>query len=90
MPKTRWPDDHPNARVLQFVETSRVVLERAQKTPIVESTATLLDRIEALIDEMGVGRTVAEINALVAQVGPLTNEAVARMNIISTQRDVPT
>ncbi len=90
MPKIRWPDDHPNAMILAFVEGARGALGRAGQSAAidaaaVESTAALLDRIAALIDAMTVGRTRAELHQLVAQVGPLVDEAVARTNEINVR-----
>ena len=82
-----WPDDHPNTKVLMFVETSRQVIARAPNSPIVEGTSSLLDQIEVLIDQMVPGKTHAQINQLVAQVGPLVNEAASRMNIIRARVD---
>ena len=50
-----------------------------------EGTRELLDRIEALVDQMVAGFTRAQLDALVMQVGPVTNEAVARMNVNPAQ-----
>lgn len=87
MARLAWPDDHPNTKLLLFIDSSRQVIARAPTSPIVEGTTALLDQIEALIDQMIPGKTHAEINHLVAQVGPLVNEAAARMNIIRSQVD---
>jgi hypothetical protein len=90
MPKIRWPDDHPNGQILKFVESSRKVLARARNVPpvestLVESTAAMLNRIEALIDEMVVGRSFDELKQLTDQVTPLVNEALERMSIVRAQ-----
>ena len=85
MATSKWPDDHPNARILLLVESSRQVISRVPSGPLVDGAAEMLDRIEALIDQQWLARTRTEIEALVAQVDPLVNEAVERMNGIRAQ-----
>jgi len=85
MPRINWPDDHPNTKILMFCDWSRQVLVRTRPSSSVTEAATLLDQIEALIDDMTVDKTRPEILQLVAQVGPLVNEAAARMDGIGEQ-----
>ena len=85
MTATTWPDDHPNTKFQMFIESSRQVIARVPRSSLVVTTSAMLEHIEALIDRQYTAKTRVEIELLVAQVGPLVNDALARMNIITTQ-----
>lgn len=85
MAATTWPDDHPNTKFQKFIDSSRQVIARVPRSSLVVTTSAMLEHIEALIDRQYTAKTRVEIELLVAQVGPLVNDALARMNIITTQ-----
>jgi hypothetical protein len=85
MSATTWPADHPNTKFQKFIESSRQVIARVPRSSLVATTSAMLEHIEALIDRQSTATTRIENELLVAQLGPLVNEALARMNIITTQ-----
>ncbi len=85
MARTRWPDDHPNTKIQWFIDSSREVICSVPRSPCTDGTATMLDQIEALVDRQYVARTRADIDRLVSQVVPLVNEAVERVNVMTSQ-----
>jgi hypothetical protein len=85
MAATAWPDNHPNTKFQKFIESSRQVIARVPRSSLVVTTSAMLEHIEALIDRQETATTRVEIELLVAQIGPLVNDALARMNVITTQ-----
>jgi hypothetical protein len=85
MTATTWPDDHPNRKFQRFIESSRQVIARVPRSSLVATTSAMLEHIEALIDRQHTAKTRVENELLVAQLGPLVTEALARMNVITTQ-----
>ena len=85
MARTSWPADHPNTKLQMFVDSSRQVIARVSRDDYVDRTAAMLDRIEAVIDKQYVAKTRDEITELVAEIGPLVNETVERMNTITAR-----
>ncbi len=85
MPKTTWPDDHPNTKIQLFIESCRQVISRVPPTPLAEAMTKRLAELEALVDQQYTARTRTEIEQLVSRVVPLVNEAVAQMEPIRAQ-----
>ena len=79
MPRLNWPDDHPNTKLLMYVDSSRQVLARASKSADTEQATAVLDEIDSLIDQMRPGRTRDQIQELVNRVGPLVNAVLPVM-----------
>jgi hypothetical protein len=88
MARLNWPDDHPNSKLLMYVDSSRQVLARASRSADSELAAATLADIEALVDQMRPGKSGREIQELVNRVGALVNAVVPVMARVNAAVDV--